>query len=249
MGPAVRFERSTRSLAPCRRSLLPLGDLPYPPWRKRCLFRLAIVSFAIGRCCSDPTNQSVSPSARDPQPPNPPYSPLKAPPPPPPPASPRGAEAEFPIQVSYVSLPGRGHWCSHARTRPFPHPRPHPAPRPLAGAGTRTHEQGRAVSTVSRIRSPVASELGQSHVDPLELGPRRTLEGAHPPPGGPRHPPNEADTRPLGALLLFSFCHPSSQRAWVTASREAGQGLPCPCAETNAWFVWGVAAIVPSVRD
>lgn len=68
-------------------------------------------------------------------------------------------------------------------------------------------------------------------------------------PGGPRHPPNEAETRPLGALLLFSFCHTSSQRAWVTASREAGQGLPCPRAETNAWFVWGVAAVVPSVRD
>lgn len=79
------------------------------------------------------------------------------------------------------------------------------------------------------------------------LGQRRTLE-APTLPRGPRHPPMR-QTRPLGGLLLFSFSHPSSQRAWVTASREVGRGLPCPSVETNAWSVWGVAAVVPSVRD
>lgn len=51
----------------------PLGDLPYPLRRKRRLFRLAIVSFAIGRRCSDPISHlSLHPSA---YPPPPPYSP------------------------------------------------------------------------------------------------------------------------------------------------------------------------------
>lgn len=75
-------------------------------------------------------------------------------------------------------------------TRPLPHPRPCPGPRPWQGQGrertttTRYEEE----STVSRIKSPVASELGQGHVDPLELGPRRTLE-ARTIPRGPRHHP------------------------------------------------------------
>lgn len=53
---------------------------------------------------------------------------------------------------------------------------------------------------MSRIKSPVASELGQCHVDPLELGPRRTLE-ARTIPGGPRHPPNETD-QALGCVVI-----------------------------------------------
>lgn len=167
-----------------------MSALPDPPWRSTlpAIEETSLVSFGHRVVRDRPvllrSHKPICLSIRPPPPPNPPYSPLKAPPPPLPLPRPGGAEAEFPIQVSFVSLPGRDHWCSHARTRPFPYPRPHPAPRPLAGAGTRTHEQGRAVSTVSRIRSPVASELGQSHVDPLELGPRRTLEAPILPPAG-----------------------------------------------------------------
>lgn len=183
MGPAVRLCVHA-FVGPVSALPAPLGDLPYPSRRKRRLFRLAIVSFAIGRRCSDPiSNLSLHPSAYPP-------TPLFTNPYLLPPASPRVVIAEFPIQVSFVFLSGRDHRCSqrsHARSLILA---PCPGPRLWQGQGrertttTRYEEE----STVSRIKSPAASELGQGHVDPLELGPRRTLE-ARTIPREPRHHP------------------------------------------------------------
>ena len=93
---------------------------------------------------------------------------------------------------------------------------------------------------MSRMRLPVASELAQGRVDPLGLG-RATEPWKTPtlPRRAAPQPNPMRQTRPLAR----------SPAGVVTASREVCWGLPCPSVETYAWVVWGVAAVVPSVRD
>lgn len=174
------------------------------------------MSLAIGRCWSDPIDihLSLRPSAHTPTPvftTKPDLLPSPCPS-----AGGGGRErAEFPNQGSFVFfLPVRDKCCSHSSQRPLPHPSSSPSPgsAPVGrGRDENAHDQGRGElrgSTVSRIQSPVASELGQGHVDPLELGPRRTLEAQRPSPGGPRHLPPMRQDQALGCAVAVLVCPP-----------------------------------------
>lgn len=167
-----------RVSGPCH----PLGDLPYPSQRKRRLFRLAIVSFAIGRCCSDPFKAScygISPSVRSPptsppfSPPNPsslPYSPCHL--------SPRAGAADrrsFQSRVSFVFHFGKGITALLATAALSPL-------IPRRGPGSATTVQGQGQEHTNRDEEP-----GREHGEPdpvacrkrARAGPCRSL-GAWP---------------------------------------------------------------------